>query len=106
RAGTTHCRRVEAALLPDQTCEEIDRQIIFRRCRRKGITNVVYSGRRLGGVHRVDFVRVTPPRFREGEPPGHARGPSPLRVRPPGYGLARENGRRANGWPRGEKTGK
>jgi hypothetical protein len=45
RAGTAHRLRIEAALLPDQPGEEIDRQIIFRRRRRKDVADVVDSGR-------------------------------------------------------------
>jgi hypothetical protein len=45
RAGAAYCRRVEAALLPDQPGEEIDRQLIFRRRRGEGVTDAVDNGR-------------------------------------------------------------
>jgi hypothetical protein len=38
-ACAAYRRRIEAALLPDQPSEEIDRQIIFCRCRREHITD-------------------------------------------------------------------
>src|SRR6266699_4646250 len=44
RAGAAHRRRVEAALLPDQPGEEIDRQIIFRRRRCECLTDAVANG--------------------------------------------------------------
>ena len=45
RAGAAYCRRVEAALLPDQPGEEIDRQLIFRCRRGEGVTDAVDYGR-------------------------------------------------------------
>src|SRR5215831_2095887 len=92
RASTAHSRRVEAALLPDQPGEEIDRQIIFRRRRRKGVTDAVDSGRGarwrwgrgLGAFHRMNLTGLTFARL--------------------GEAIACDNGRRATGWPRGEKN--
>src|SRR5262249_51479262 len=45
RPCTAYRRRIEAALLPDQPGEEIDRQIIFSRCRRERITDARDGGR-------------------------------------------------------------
>src|SRR5262249_35451866 len=45
RSRAAYCRRVEAAFLPDQPGEKIDRQIIFRRRRGEGVTDAVDSGR-------------------------------------------------------------
>ena len=39
RACAAYCRRIEAALLPNQPGEEIDRQIIFCPCRHDRITD-------------------------------------------------------------------
>ena len=45
RACAADRRRIEAALLPDQPGEEIDRQIIFSRCHRERITDARDRGR-------------------------------------------------------------
>ncbi len=45
RACAAYGRRIEAALLPDQPGEEIDRQVIFCRCRREHITDAHDRGR-------------------------------------------------------------
>jgi hypothetical protein len=45
RPCAAYCRRIEAALLPNQPGEEIDREIIFARCRRERITDLGDRGR-------------------------------------------------------------
>src|SRR5262249_60941015 len=45
RPCAAYCRRIEAALLPNQPGEEIDGQIIFSRCRRERITDLGDRGR-------------------------------------------------------------
>jgi hypothetical protein len=45
RACAAYCPRIEAALLPNQPGEEIDRQIIFCRCRRERIADARDGGR-------------------------------------------------------------
>src|SRR5450830_122022 len=64
RAGAAHRRRVEAALLPDQPGEEIDRQIIFRRRRREGLTDAVDSGRNARWRRGPGTGRFRPDGFR------------------------------------------
>jgi hypothetical protein len=45
RPRAAYCRRIEAALLPNQPGEEIDWQIIFFRCSRQRITDPRDRGR-------------------------------------------------------------
>jgi len=45
RPRAAYCRRIKAALLPNQPGEEIDRQIIFSRRRRERITDLRDRGR-------------------------------------------------------------
>jgi hypothetical protein len=114
RAGTAHRRRVEAALLPDQPGEEIDRQIIFRRRRGKGVTDAVNSGRnarsrwglRLDGFDWTDLVGFTCVQLRKAGIRQRARDFRGLRLRPPRHGLAGDDGHHTTGWPRGERSGK
>jgi hypothetical protein len=67
RPCAAYCRRIEAALLPDQPGEEIDRQIILCRCRRERITDARDRGRTvrwrrgpgLGSFDRRDLAGFT-----------------------------------------------
>ena len=101
RAGAAHRRRVEAALLPDQPGEEIDRQIVFRRCGREGLTDPVDSGRNarrrrlwgLPGFDRTALLGFTCARLRDAATRLRARWFHRLRVRQRRPGLAGEGGR-------------
>jgi hypothetical protein len=60
RAGAAYCRRVEAALLPDQPGEEIDRQIIFRTLSSKAYNKLLKSGKEPVIVAALWIIRPDP----------------------------------------------